>query len=101
MKMIQKNIWQKRNGGTKNGSKKSVGNKMPEKKVASNAVRNKTIKLTENMLLARRTGNLKKEQSELEKMKAFCEKENIDYKDAFDFGKSWLKKNKISPCGAW
>lgn len=53
------------------------------------------IKLVSNLLTARRNGNVKREQTEYEKLLTFCENNNFDFDNVLIGGTKWLKQNSI------
>jgi hypothetical protein len=59
------------------------------------------VSQVENLLLARRNRNVKREQHEYEKLRLMCERYGLDETNVINEGTKWLKQHKTSPLGAW
>lgn len=59
-------------------------------------MKKKIINIVENILLARRNGNIKREQHYYNLFMEFCEKHNINQENAFEGAKNHLK-TRIAP----
>jgi hypothetical protein len=70
---------------------------MVEKKL--NTKQKAAVSAVERVLLARRSGNLKREQSEYEKFEKLCEKYNLDPYDTMNTAKSYIRAKTINSKG--
>lgn len=53
------------------------------------------IKLIRNLLTAKRNGNVKREQTEYDKLYDFCGTNDFDFDNVLVGGTKWLKQNSI------
>lgn len=72
---------------------------MTEQKRATKAQRDKIVKLVGDMMLAQRNANPKREQAAYDKLRAYCEKLNVDFGDAILFGQAELRKSIAANMG--
>jgi len=59
-------------------------------------LRNSAVALVRNLLHAQRTGNVKREQAQHEKLEWFCTKHNLDFTTTLEGAKSWLGRNSVA-----
>jgi uncharacterized protein YigA (DUF484 family) len=70
-----------------------------KRKVATQAMKDKILSLVKEMKLARRSGNIKKEQSAYEKLEKHCEKNKMDFDDAMEWGLKELREHSVNAHG--
>lgn len=56
----------------------------------------KLLQLVTNVLYARRSGNVKREQAAFLKLRSYCERFNVDPEDAIEQGREYLKRNALA-----
>ncbi len=67
-----------------------------EKKTANKTQQKQVLKLVSNLLTAKRNGNIKREQSEYEKLYSWCEKNHYDIESTIKVCTDYLKRNNIA-----
>jgi len=60
-------------------------------KVASKGLQTKILKAIEGIYMAKRNGNMKREQFYQEKLQALCQDNHMDYSDTLEKGRSVLR----------
>lgn len=68
-------------------------------KVASKTLQNQILKVVKDMLLARRNGNINREQVAYDKLTQICEKHHMDYAETLDKARAHLRKTDVSAHG--
>jgi hypothetical protein len=54
------------------------------------------VNMVKNMMIAEKNGNIKKAQSEYNKLMKWCEKNNINFNNTIKGAKQWIEKYDIA-----
>ena len=68
---------------------------------ATEAMKKQVTELSINIMRERKQGNINREQFYYDKLRAWCEKRNCDFDNAFNFGMSQAKKSAAAIMQGW